>query len=46
MDWFDKAQALLDDDYEAGLLTSKEYQQAMRELQQEYRESNDYNEYD
>lgn len=35
MHWFDRAQKELDEDYEAGLLSSKEYNQACRELDQE-----------
>lgn len=39
MEWFDRAQQQLDEDHENGLMTDKEYQQANRELAQEYREA-------
>lgn len=35
--WYEKALEELDQDYEEGLITSKEYQTAMRELNEEYR---------
>jgi hypothetical protein len=37
--WYDRAQQELDEDYERGELSSKEYQQAMRDLNMEYEEA-------
>lgn len=39
MNWYDKAQQELDEDHENGLLTDKEYMQAMSDLAKEYRQA-------
>lgn len=41
MNWFDKAEEELEQDLADGNITQKEYNQAMRELQAEYREAVD-----
>lgn len=51
MNWYDKAEEQLSDDLTNGHITQKEYNLAIRELQQEYREAAEdaaqqaYNEY-
>jgi hypothetical protein len=39
MNWYDRAQEQLDAEYERGELSNKEYNAAMRELNQEYEEA-------
>lgn len=36
LDWYEKAQEQICQDYDEGLMSNKEYFQAMRELDQEY----------
>lgn len=46
MDWYDKAEKEIEDDYEQGRITLKEYNDLMRDLRAEWRETNPGSSYD
>jgi hypothetical protein len=39
MSWYDRAMKAFDQEYEDGLITSKEYRAAMRDLNSEYEQA-------
>ena len=38
-DWYDRAEAQLEDDLESGAITEKEFREEMRELNREYEQA-------